>query len=289
MIDANGVEQLRRSYRAFQIEPPARHVVLGSGYAHALTALSPRLAPDWELVGELPFSKVPGLQAATAPGHGAAYRYYRHRKLGHAVCLQLGRLHGYEGLPASAVARTVTLPCLAGTREFILTNSAGALARDLPVGGALLLTDHVNLTGQNPLAGPNSTDAGGKPCGPRFPDLTAAYDPELRRKLAARLKEGGIEVREGIYLGLLGPSFETPAEVALFGRWGLQAVGMSTVWEAIALRYLGARLAGISLLCNLGAGLSSVPLTAEEVLEVAARAGPGILTAIFAHLAEPVA
>ena len=145
----------------------------------------------------------------------------------------------------------------------------------------MLLKDHVNLTGQNPLMGPNPQGLDGLPLGPRFPNLSQAYDPTLRRKLGAHLKQNGMIVPEGIYLGLLGPSFETPAEIQLFAKWGLDAVGMSTVWEAIALAHAGAQTACISVMSNLACGLSEESLDHERILKVSRASARKIIASLF--------
>ena len=144
-------------------------------------------------------------------------------------------------------------------------------------GSLMLVTDHINLTGRTPLLGPND-DA----VGPRFLDLTHAWDAELRVRLRAAAASVGVELEQGVYAGLLGPSFETPAEVRMLGVLGADAVGMSTVMEAIAARWVGMRLCGVSLVTNAGAGLSATPLTHEEVLEAADEAGPRLARVIGA-------
>jgi len=279
----------RRAWKRLGIRTPEFHVVLGSGLGDAFHALPP--PKGWMARGELPFAKVPGLGSATAPGHHGLYRFYEYTPTGRVITLQFGRLHGYEGNPPRQVVQTVLGPALAGTRNFILTNAAGSLTPRFQPGSVMLLRDHVNLTGQNPLTGPNPVGPTGAELGPRFPDMTRAYDPRLRRALGVALKRGGVRVHEGVYLGLAGPNFETAAEVALFRRWGLQAVGMSTVWEAIALTHFGAarglRLAAFSLISNLGAGLGAgQPLTHAEVLETGRAVSAGIAQSLFAFLAD---
>lgn len=276
---------LTSKYRQFGIEPPRFHAVLGSGLGLAL-AESRTAAPGWQLAGELPFKDVPGINPASAPGHSGVFKYFRNEKSGHAACFQVGRLHGYEGLDPSDVVRPVLASYFAGTKQFILTNAAGSLHRDFGIGSVMLLRDHVNLTGKNPLVGRNPLGPDGKECGPRFPDLSRAYDRELSAELKKILAAGKFEVHEGVYLGLLGPSFETPAEIALFARWGLDAVGMSTVWEAIALKHAGARLCALSFISNLGCGLVDKPLDHDAVLDETSKSAKRVVDALFAFAAQ---
>jgi purine-nucleoside phosphorylase len=252
---------------------PRWHIVLGSGFGSALDHFS------WELAGELSFAELPALHKSTVQDHAGNYRFYRRGAT--VVCFQMGRLHGYEGHAAAAVARTVMIPRLAGVEEFLLTNASGGLGKDFRPGDVMLIRDHVNLTGQNPLTGPNPVHVtGGKELGPRFPDLCDAYDAAWRERLARHCGSKGLRVHEGVYLGVTGPSFETPAEVKLFAGWGMHAVGMSTVWEAIALRHSGARVAGLSLISNLGAGLSSQKLEHETILKTSRASAAQIIGAL---------
>ena len=283
MVEKIAVEKYQKSVKSFGIRIPEIHVVLGSGYAPALGMA--RLSADWKFVGDLPFSDVPELHGSTVVGHQSSYRFYQHEPTGRSITLQMGRLHGYEGLAPKQVVQSVMIPKIAGTKKFILTNAAGSLVRDLPVGSVVLIKDHVNFTGLNPLSGVNPL-FDGMPVGPRFPDLSRLYDPAMRSRMAKTFKEKKIIANEGNYLGVLGPSFETPAEVKLFAQWGMHAVGMSTVWEAIALGYAGAQVAGVSLLSNLACGLSDQPLSHEDVIRISAGAAQGILEGLFLFMQE---
>ncbi|MGK5088181.1 purine-nucleoside phosphorylase [Bdellovibrionota bacterium FG-2] len=278
--EVESIALLKKKYAAFGISAPSLHIVLGSGLGVAFeTTDAPK---EWNLRGEIGFGELPGLKAATVPGHSGIFKYYEHRETKKTVTFQLGRLHGYEGLPARQVIQTVLCAKLAGTERFVLTNAAGSLSTKFPVGSVMLLKDHVNMTGHNPLVGPNPAIPGGQVLGPRFPDMSEVYEEAMRNRLGACFKKNGLVVNEGTYLGLLGPSFETPAEVALFARWGLDAVGMSTVWEAIILRHMGAKIAGLSLISNLGCGLGgSKNLNHEEVLEEGKKAAVGIVQTFF--------
>jgi xanthosine phosphorylase len=183
-----------------------------------------------------------------------------------ALVLQ-GRAHLYEGTSLEAIVAPVRALRLAGVETLVLTNAAGALRAELRPGGLMLLADHINLTGANPLVGPND-DA----LGPRFPSLRDAYDPRLRAVLRATAADLGIALGEGVYLAVSGPSFETPAEIRAFRALGADAVGMSTVHEVIAARHAGLRVAAISAITNLAEGLSDEPVSHEGTLRDAARA-----------------
>lgn len=263
-------------------DAPALHLVLGSGLASTLN--DGAKFPGWSEIGTLPFGEVEGLVSASAPGHKGAYKYYRHEKSGRTVCFQLGRLHGYEGLHPRDVVKTVMVPALAGTPKFLLTNASGALNSSFKVGALMVISDHVNMTGMSPLYGENPKHpVTQEPIGPRFPDMSMVYDIKMRERLAAALGRapGGLSVVQGTYLGLLGPAYETPAEVRLYAKWGLDAVGMSTVWEAMALRHAGKTLAGLSFISNMGCGLSDAPLNHEEVEREGKRIAGQLLPALF--------
>lgn len=261
---------------------PAFHVVLGSGYGAAVEKLS------WERVGDLSFRDLPGFPASTVQDHAGSYRFFRKAtKTGSAsLCFQMGRIHGYEGHPASQVVQPVMVARQAGVKNFLLTNAAGGLTAGYKPGDAMVIRDHVNLTGLNPLVGANPVGVDGRELGPRFPDLAKLYDRELRTRLKKHLASPDFSTHEGVYLGLLGPSFETPAEVQLFASWGLNAVGMSTVWEAIALAHSGARVGGISLISNLGSGLSDVTLDHATILETCRASASHIVKGILRAVEE---
>lgn len=270
-------------YKKVNINIPEFHFVLGSGYGEALNSLKQEkhFSDVWKEKLVLDFSEVPGLCATSVEGHGGAYYYFEHYKAKTSICIQVGRLHGYEGLDPKQVVKTVTEPAKAGTKKFILTNAAGGLTESFSVGSVMLIHDQVNLTGQNPLHGPNLTDETGKALGPRFLDLSSAYNKELTEKIKNSLLKENLEVNAGVYVGLSGPSFETPAEVKLFASWGLQAVGMSTVWETIALKHLGATVAGLSLISNLGCGLGDgKALDHNSVIAASKKSAHKILKAL---------
>ena len=237
---------------------PELAIVLGSG----LGALAD--GPEAEAGLAIPFTELPGFPAPTVAGHGGKLVFCEFE--GRKVVLQAGRFHFYEGHPMDLVVSPMRLYGRLGVKSVLLTNAAGALNLAFGVGELMALTDHINFFGTNPLIGPNVEP------GPRFPDMTAIYDPAFRTLLQACAGQLGQTLREGVYLGLTGPSYETPAEIRAFRVLGADAVGMSTVPEAIVARQEGMRVAGISCLCNMAAGLLPQPLTHKEVLEAGAAA-----------------
>lgn len=267
---------------------PAIHVVLGSGFGSALDELGLGSEPGmqgsgdfagWKVRAQARFVDLEGLTAATVPGHPGVFRYLEHTPTGAILTFQVGRIHGYEGHSPRTVVLPVVSSFLAGTRKFILTNAAGGIDPSFTVGSVMLIRDQFNMTGQNPLTGHNPEH------GPRFPDMTGAYDAEMRERFRAILKaRGDITVFEGVYLGLSGPSFETPTEVQVFRSWGMGSVGMSTVWETLALRHAGAKVAGLSLISNAAAGMGDgKPLDHELILEESKRAARKIVSAVLTY------
>ncbi len=250
---------LEAAVRARSDLRPSVGIVLGSGLGGLADALADALA--------IPFEALPGWPAATAPGH--AGRLLLGRLEGVPVVLLQGRFHLYEGHDAGLVVQPVLLMGRLGARVIVLTNAAGGVNPALGPGSLMVITDHLNLTGRNPLVGPNAEELG-----PRFPDLTEAWSPRLRRRLHDAAAAEGVELAEGVYAGLLGPTYETPAEVRMLRALGADAVGMSTVLEAIAARWAGLEICGVSLVTNAAAGLTGQPLSHEEVLAAGAEAGP---------------
>jgi purine-nucleoside phosphorylase len=190
------------------------------------------------------------------------------------VCLQ-GRLHLYEGNSERLVVEPVLLMGRLGAKVILLTNAAGGVNAAWPAGTLMLISDHLNLTGRSPLIGVNDDELG-----PRFPDFTDAWSPRLRGLARRAAEELNIDLKEGVYAGLTGPTYETPAEIRMYRTLGADAVGMSTVLEAIAARWSGLEIVGISLVTNPGAGITGQPLTHEEVLQVGAEAGPRFITLV---------
>lgn len=240
---------------------PELGIVLGSGLGGLADALEDAVA--------IPFEELPGWPPATAPGHHG--RLLLGRLAGKPVVMLQGRMHLYEGNAVGLVVQPVLLFRRLGARAVILTNAAGGLDPAFGPGTLMVIRDHINLTGENPLLGPNA-DA----IGPRFPDMTTAWSPRLRTQLHAAGEAEGIDMAEGIYIALTGPSYETPAEVRMYASLGGHAIGMSTVLECIAARWAGLEVCGVSLVTNAGAGYSGEPLTHEEVLAAGAEAGPAL-------------
>ena len=204
---------------------------------------------------------------------------------GKTALFQVGRIHGYEGHSAHLTVLPVLASFFAGTKTFVLTNAAGSLNKKMLAGNIMVIRDHVNLTGQNPLVGDNPRDPKGKEWGPRFPDMSETYNKVLTGKLKASFEEMKAKTHEGVYLGLLGPNYETPAEVQLYHKWGLDAVGMSTVWEALALKHAGAQIAGASLLTNMACGLmGDEVLDHEDMLDQTKYTAEKVIGGLFRFL-----
>lgn len=250
---------------------PRLGIVLGSGLGGLADELAGPVA--------IPFGELPGWPAATAPGHVG--RLILGRLDGVPVAMLQGRLHLYEGNDPGLVVQPVLLMGRLGASTVVLTNAAGGLNPAYAAGTLMVIADHINLTGRTPLLGPNADEIG-----PRFPDLTDVYAPANRERLHAAAQAEGTSLEEGIYVGLLGPTYETPAEVRMFRGLGGDAVGMSTVLEAIACRWAGIEVAGISLVTNPGAGYSGEPLNHEEVLAAGAAAGPRLARVIRRFVRE---
>ena len=234
-------------------------MVLGSGlgaYANAL-----------EGARSIPYAEIPNMPTSAVSGH--AGNLVIGAKGGRRVAAMQGRAHLYEGWSAHEVVFGVRLMAQLGASTLIITNAAGGIASSFAPGDLMAITDQLNLTGRSSLLGPNDDRLG-----ERFVDMTTAYDPvllETARQVAAKL---GFELRQGVYAGLLGPAYETPAEVRMLRTLGADAVGMSTVLEVLAARHLGLRVLGVSCISNLAAGISDAPLSHDEVKETAARAQP---------------
>jgi purine-nucleoside phosphorylase len=250
---------------------PEVGIVLGSGLGG--------LADDLEDAVAIPFDDLPGWPAATAPGHVG--RLLLGRLGGRPVVMLQGRFHLYEGNDPGLVVQPVLLFHALGARVVVLTNAAGGLDPSFGPGTLMVMSDHINLTGRTPLLGRNADELG-----PRFPDLTDAWSPRLRARMHAAAAQEGVDLEEGTYVGLMGPNYETPAEVRMLAAMGGHAVGMSTVLECIAARWVGLEVCGVSLVTNAGAGYSGEPLTHAEVLEAGSIAGPRLARVIRRFVAD---
>ena len=235
---------------------PSVALVLGSGLG--------ALADEIEAAVAIPYGEIPGMPQSGVAGH--AGKLVCGTLEGASVVAMQGRTHLYEGHSPNDVVFGLRLVLAMGAKTLVVTNAAGGANPALEAGDLMLIEDHLNLTGMNALTGPNDDAAG-----PRFPDMSTAYDRDLRALAHTVAAERGIKLRAGVYAGLLGPSYETPAEVRMVHRLGADAVGMSTVLETIVARHRGARVLGISCITNKGAGLSSAPLDHAEVQETADR------------------
>jgi len=240
---------------------PRVGIVLGSGLGAVADAVQDATTVGYEELPGFPRPGVAGHAGKAVLGHLA----------GLPVAVLMGRAHFYEG--GDPVQRVTPVRALhaAGAEVLVLTNAAGSLRPDLGPGRLMAISDHINFTGYNPLIGPNDESLG-----PRFPTLRDAYDPQLRGEMHAAARELGIDLGEGVYLAVSGPSFETPAEIRAFATLGADAVGMSTVHETILARHAGLRVAAVSAISNLAEGLSDVPLSHEQTLADAQCAAGGL-------------
>lgn len=234
---------------------PNAAIVLGSG----LGGLADRIT-DPVRMG---YRDVPGFPLATVQGHGA--ELVAGGLAQQTVLVQSGRFHMYEGHDAATCALPIRVFAMLGIPVVVLTNAAGGIRRTFMPGTLMLIADHVNLTFRNPLFGPVL------PGEERFPDMSDPYDPGLRAVARTVARERGVRLEEGVYAGLLGPSYETPAEIRMLERLGADAVGMSTVVEVVAARARGLRCVGISIITNAAAGISAEKLSHTEVMETAER------------------
>src|SRR6266478_6864903 len=234
---------------------PTIAMVLGSGFNHLLSEL--------EVDGKTSYANVPGFPPVGVSGH--AGQLLIGRLGGTPVIIFSGRAHFYEGHPMALVTFAVRALAEYGIRDLLLTNAAGGVNRLFNQGDFMVVTDHINLMGKNPLHG------AAWPGLPRFVDLTRTYDPGLKRLLHRAARQCRMKLRSGVYLALAGPSYETPAEIRAFARLGADAVGMSTVPEAIVARQCGLKVAAVSCITNLAAGIGKGPLSHAEVLETAER------------------
>jgi purine-nucleoside phosphorylase len=235
---------------------PRVGVVLGSGLGEFADQVAEKTV--------VAYADIPHFQKVSVAGH--AGRLVLGNVGGTPVAVLQGRYHYYEGHDIRDVVFPVCVLAKLGIQSLLLTNAAGGIGRELRPGDLMVIRDHINLMGINPLRGRND-----ERLGPRFPDMSAVYDPGFQDIIAAAQKEIGLAGKRGVYLALSGPSYETPAEIRMLAALGADAVGMSTVPEAICARHMGVRVAGISCITNLAAGISSQPLSHKEVTETAAR------------------
>jgi purine-nucleoside phosphorylase len=257
---------------------PKLGIVLGSGLGAFADALGHAV--------RIPYAKIPGLPASTAQGHAGELVMGTLGANGKGtadIAVMSGRFHLYEGYTAKEVTCGIRLFKELGVGTVVLTNAAGGINLEFAKGALVLISDHINLQGVNPLVGPNDDRQG-----PRFPDMTEVYSADLRALAIAAAEQAGVRLHEGVYAGLLGPSYETPAEIRYLKAIGADLVGMSTVLEAISARHMGMKVLGISCVTNAAAGLGEGNLDHEEVLEIGRRVS-GTFLKVLNHLLPKLA
>lgn len=238
---------------------PKVAIVLGSGLGG--------YAENIRVVQELPYREIKDFPVSTVPGHAGKFIFGYVGEIP-VVCMK-GRVHYYEGYPISDVVLPVRLMRLMGAEVLFLTNAAGGVNTSFHAGDLMLIKDQISVFAPNPLIGENIEELG-----VRFPDMSTVYAEELQELIRQTAKKNGIFLQEGVYTQLTGPSFESPAEIRMLRTLGCDAVGMSTVVEAIAANHMGMKVCGISCICNLAAGMTRKPLTHEEVQAAADEAAP---------------
>lgn len=249
---------------------PRVGLTLGTGLSGLAEAIEP--------LAKAAYADIPGFPVSTVESHAGEMIFGRLG--GQNVAAMAGRFHLYEGYEPHEVTMPVRVLARLGVEAFIFSNAAGGLNTSWQSGRVMLVTDHINLTGRNPLTGPNADE-----WGPRFPEMINAYDPELRELARQAAVAAGVEMYQGVYVGLTGPSMETPAETRMLGVLGAQAVGMSTVLEVIAARHMGLRVAAFSAISNVNDPDDMQPAPLELVIENAGKAGAD-MTALISGLLE---
>ncbi len=245
---------------------PEIAIVLGTGLG--------KIAETIEIEQSFKYDEIPEFAKSTAPGHKGELKFGSYH--GKSVVLLNGRFHYYEGYDMKKVTFPIRVLQELGVETFIVTNAAGSLNPDYEVGIPMIIKDHINFMGDNPLIGPNFEE-----WGPRFPDMSEPYDKELRELALHCTKELGAGIYEGVYVGVAGPNFETPAELRMLRHFGADAVGMSTVPEVIAARHGGIKVLGISAISDRAVAEDLEPLTAEEVIQAAEKCGKTLSSIIL--------
>ena len=249
-------EHAARIIRSRTTETPRIAIILGSGLG--------AFADDFENAVSIPYEDITGFPRSTAAGHAGRLVIGKIDQV--PLMAMQGRVHFYEGYSLEQVTFPIRVFKLLGIKTLILTNASGGVNVQFSQGALMIISDHLNLLGDNPLRGPNDTRFG-----PRFPDMTAVYSPELQEIVIEEAKALNVEVRRGIYAALAGPSYETPAEIHLMRTLGADAVGMSTVPEAIVARHMDLEVLGISCITNMAAGLSDEPINHDDVMATGDR------------------
>lgn len=255
-------EKLMKCYESVKAKvdfKPKVAIVLGSGLGDYADGIRVESTLSYHEIEDFPVSTVPGHKGQFIFGYVGEVP---------VVCMQ-GRVHYYEGYPISDVVLPTRLMKLMGAEVLFLTNASGGINPSFHAGDFMLISDHISCFAPNPLIGENMDELG-----TRFPDMSEVYDRKLQQVIEDAAKDLGIGLQKGVYLQLTGPSFESPAEIKMLRGFGADAVGMSTVVEAIAANHMGMKICGISCVCNLAAGMTANPLTHEEVQEAANNAAP---------------
>ena len=253
---------------------PQVALVLGSGLGD--------YADSIKIVSEIEYKDIDGFPVSTVPGHAGKFIFGYVGEVP-IVCMK-GRVHYYEGYPVSDVVLPARLMKLLGAQILFLTNASGGMNKNFHVGDLMLITDHIGIFAPNPLMGANIDELG-----TRFPDMSNVYSTDLQEIIRNTAKTNGIDLKEGVYVQLTGPSYETPAEIKMLSHFA-DAVGMSTVVEAIAANHCGMKVCGISCVCNLAAGMNPTPLSHKEVQEAADKAAPKfqkLVTESILQLCQP--
>lgn len=238
---------------------PKVAIILGSGLGN--------YADNIKVECEIEYSSIEGFPVSTVPGHAGKF-IFGYVDSTPVVCMK-GRVHYYEGYDISDVVLPIRLMGLLGAKVLFLTNASGGINKNFKAGDFMMITDHIAALFPNPLIGANIDELG-----TRFPDMTNVYDKDLQEIIRQSAKDLDIDLKEGVYVQLTGPSFESPADVKMLSVLGADAVGMSTVCEALAANHMGLKICGISCICNLAAGISPRPLTHDEVQQAGRDAAP---------------
>jgi len=259
--------------------PPKLGIILGSGLGGFAAQVADAVS--------IPYADIPHFPQSTVVGHSG--KLVLGTIGGVAVAVMQGRVHAYEGYTMDQVTFPTRVLALLGCGRLIVTNAAGGIRANIPQGSLVVISDHINLTGMNAAAGPNEPRfACGPDSGQRFFDMTTAYSPALRKLAMAEAERQKIPLCEGVYLAVLGPSFETPAEIRAFRTLGADLVGMSTVHEVIVARHMGLEVLGISLVTNMAAGVSGETIHHEDVMAIGRRVErqfTGLVTALVPQIA----
>lgn len=275
LVDRRRLQQATETIRKHFVSLPQTAIILGSGLGPFADTLADALV--------LPASDIPGYPRSTVEGHRGRWVVGRHE--GRPLLAIQGRVHAYEGHPLRTIAFPIHLLAELGVKTLLITNAAGAINRFYRPGDLMVIDDHINLTFRNPLFGVND-----QRFGPRFPDMSRPYDPQLVELALAEGTRLGLRLHCGVYLGVLGPSYETAAEIRMGERLGADAVGMSTVPEVITAVYRGLRVLGISCMTNLATGIGHQRLRHEDVIEIARRVKDrftSLVAGILRRLDEP--